>query len=95
MKTLTEIAVPKAERYNVSFSSDGRYMAVFMKKLQRRYNKDGGDKVKNRLDIYKIEEGDIFSLFESIDNQRDPYTQFFDTMSDFRLRGVREIKFDL
>ena len=97
MKTTMEIAIPKAERYNVCFSSDGKYMALFMKKLQKRYNRNKGDKIKNRLDIYKIEEGEdgIIELFEHINRGNDPYTQFFDTKSEFWLRGVREMKFDL
>lgn len=64
-----------------------------MKNLLNKYNTEEAEKIHNRLDVYKIEDGDILATFEQIDEGNEPYGQFFNMNFDSRLKDVKKLNF--
>lgn len=78
----------------VSFSPDGKYLIIFMKNLLNKYNGEAdSEKIHNRLDVYKIEDGGILETFDQIDQENQPYGQFFSRDFDSRLKDVKKLSF--
>ena len=44
-----------------------------MKNLLFKYNGEEDEKIHNRLDVYKIEDGDVEATFDQIDEGIEPY----------------------
>lgn len=92
LNCLYEIAIPRAEKYDICFSPDGNYMAILMKRLQHRYS--GSKNISHRLDIYKIYENDIEHLFrDQIDQEIKPIGQFYSEEHDDKFDVIKGISF--